>query len=60
MVTFITSIIPFLLLIPFILLAWWLISLLLNIKSATKKQLEQNDEIIELLKKLNNKDNFSS
>jgi hypothetical protein len=60
-ITIITTILPYILIIPFILLIWWLVSLMLNLKSSSKKQVEQNSEIIELLKRLNNnKDNILS
>ncbi len=57
MVTFITTITPFLIILPYVLFIWWFFSILLNIRLNSKKQVEQNNEIIELLKKLNNKAN---
>ncbi|MCM3584745.1 hypothetical protein M3182_03165 [Mesobacillus maritimus] len=51
MMTLITSIIPFLSLIAIIMLIGWIFT----IKRTNEKQVEQNNEIIELLKKVNDK-----
>ena len=51
MVNLITSIIPFLYLIAVIVIIRWIFT----IKRTNQKQVEQNNEIIELLKKLNDK-----
>ncbi|MBU8880901.1 hypothetical protein BGM26_18280 [Bacillus sp. FJAT-29790] len=51
MITLITSLIPFLYLIAIIVIIGWIFTL----KKTNQKQVEQNNEIIELLKKLNDK-----
>ena len=51
MVTLITAIIPFLYLIAVIVIFGWIFT----IKRTNQKQVEQNNEIIELLRKLNDK-----
>ncbi|UII54249.1 hypothetical protein LS684_11150 [Cytobacillus spongiae] len=56
MTTIFTAIIPFLLLLPLILFVRWLFTILINLKASAKKQVEQNGEIIALLKKLNEKE----
>ena len=59
MTTFLTTITPFLIILTYVLFIWLFFSILINIRSNSKKQVEQNNEIIELLKRLNNKDNIS-
>jgi preprotein translocase subunit YajC len=51
MVTLITAIIPFLYLIAVIVIIGWIFT----IKRTNQKQVEQNNEIIELLQRLNDK-----
>ncbi|WP_176719934.1 hypothetical protein [Desulfuribacillus alkaliarsenatis] len=48
---FLAVIMPFFIYIPIIFIVWWM----LKLKRNTEKQVEQNNEIIELLKHLNNK-----
>ncbi|MCY8002573.1 hypothetical protein [Bacillus haynesii] len=49
-VTVITTIIPFIFLFALAGVAWWGISFLLTIKKNSFKKIEQNNEIISLLK----------
>ncbi|KAB2331491.1 hypothetical protein F7731_18020 [Cytobacillus depressus] len=51
MITLISSFIPFLFLIAIIVIIGWIFTL----KKTSQKQVEQNNEIIELLKKINDK-----
>ncbi len=52
-ITILTSIIPFIYFIGLIAIIWWMVA----IKRMNQKQVEQNNEIIELLKRLNEKEN---
>ncbi|MBB6447848.1 hypothetical protein [Bacillus benzoevorans] len=53
LITLLTSIIPFLYFIVIIAIIWWMVA----IKRTNQKQVEQNNEIIELLKRLIEKEN---
>lgn len=53
LITLLTSIIPFIYLTGLIAIIWWMVA----IKRTNQKQVEQNNEIIELLKRLIEKEN---